>query len=131
MGKQNLKCIGKAYRYMKFIGIRRLFSTENEMQYNLIGAFWDEMSKEYGRGNLCGLGFNWKDNSIEYAIGLKEGLIAAANFEIDLPDKWDSVYGRTEKLADIYNDIYRDGALLYEIEEFDDEGNCQIKYYRR
>ncbi len=116
---------------MKFIGIRRLFSTENEMQYDAIGAFWDEMSKEYGRGNLRGLGFGWKDNSIEYAIGLKKGLIADANFEIDLPDKWNSVYGRTEELADVYNDIYKDGVLLYEIEEFDDEGNCQIKYYRR
>lgn len=52
-------------------------------------------------------------------------------YEIDLPDEWNSVYGRIEELADIYNDIYKDGALFYEIEEFDDEGNCQINYYRR
>ena len=51
---------------MKFVGIRRVFSTENEEQYITIGAFWDEM----------------------------------------------------------------DGPLLYEIEEFDDKGNCKIRYCR-
>lgn len=41
---------------MKFIGIRKVFSTKNEEQYSTIGAFWDEMSAIYGRENLMGLG---------------------------------------------------------------------------
>ena len=28
--------------YMKFTGIRRTFSTQNEEQYTTIGAFWDD-----------------------------------------------------------------------------------------
>ena len=35
-----------------------------------------------------------------------------------------------EQKSKIYGDIYKDGVLLYEIEEFDDEGNCQIRYCR-
>ena len=53
---------------MKFIGIKRTFSTENDAQYQTIGAFWDEMSAAYGREKLMGLGFGWTGNSIEYAI---------------------------------------------------------------
>lgn len=71
---------------MKFAGIKRIFSTRNKQQYATIGAFWDEMTKLYGRDNLMGLGCNWSDDSIEYAIALKKEQIAGANFEIDLPD---------------------------------------------
>ena len=48
---------------MKFVGIRRVFSTENEEQYVTIGAFWDELSDIYGRENLMGLGYNLNINS--------------------------------------------------------------------
>ncbi len=51
---------------MKFIGIRRVFSTQNEEQYSTIGAFWDEMSKLHGIENIMGLGCNWTDKSIAY-----------------------------------------------------------------
>ena len=115
---------------MKFSGVKRVFSTENQLQYSTIGAFWDEMSSKYGRENLMGLGCNWTENSIEYAIALKNGRIKNANYEIDLPDEWYTVCGRTEELESIYNNIYKDGVLLYEIEEFDDDGNCRIKYCR-
>ena len=115
---------------MKFVGIRRVFSTENEEQYATIGAFWDEMSKKYGRENLMGLGCNWTNNSIEYVMALKDGLIVGKNYEIDLPDEWITVNGRTDELSMIYDEIYKDGPLLYEIEEFDDNGNCMIKYCR-
>lgn len=30
----------------------------------------------------------------------------------------------------LYARIYQKGALLYEIETFDDSGNCCIAYYR-
>lgn len=115
---------------MKFIGIRRVFSTQNDEQYNTIGAFWDEMSKVYGRDRLMGLGCNWTESSIEYVMALKEGIIAGANYEIELPDAWTIAEGRTKNLAAIYDEIYKAGVLLYEIEEFDDEGNCKIRYCR-
>lgn len=115
---------------MKFIGIRRVFSTQNSAQYITIGEFWDEMSALYGRENLMGLGCNWTENSIEYVIALKDGVIADANYEIALPDEWITVRGKTEELSMIYDEIYKAGLLLYEIEEFDDNGNCRIRYCR-
>lgn len=115
---------------MKFIGIRRTFSTQNEEQYANIGLFWDEMSKRYGRNNLMGLGCNWGEDSIEYVIALKKGIIAGSNFEINLPEQWNIVSGKTKQLNLIYEQIYKDVPLLYEIEEFDDDGNCQIRYCR-
>ena len=53
---------------MLFKGIGRTFSTENDQQYETIGAFWDELAAKYGRVNLQGLGYgsgtdsgSWKD----------------------------------------------------------------------
>lgn len=115
---------------MKFVGIKRVFSTNNEEQYTTIGAFWDEMSKVYGRENLMGLGCNWTEDSIEYVMALKDGEIADANYEILLPDKWTMICGKTDELSAIYDEIYKEGSLLYEIEEFDDNGNCRIRYCR-
>jgi len=115
---------------MRFVGIRRVFSTENEEQYITIGAFWDELSIVYGRENLMGLGCNWTRDSIEYVMALKDGVIADADYEINLPNDWIEVCGKTEKLSVIYNEIYKEGPLLYEIEEFDDKGNCRIRYCR-
>ena len=115
---------------MKFIGIRRVFSTENEEQYETIGAFWDEMSNIYGREKLMGLGCNWTSDSIEYVMALKDGAIADADYEIILPDEWILICGKTENLSAIYDGIYKDGPILYEIEEFDDKGNCRIRYCR-
>ncbi len=115
---------------MKFVGIKRVFSTKNEGQYATIGAFWNEMSAKYGVDNLMGLGCNWTDNSIEYVIGLKNGTIPEADYEINLPDQWIIACGKTENLSQIYDEIYKDGALLYEIEEFDQNGNCRIRYCR-
>ena len=96
---------------MKFIGIRKVFSTKNEEQYSTIGAFWDEMSAIYGRENLMGLGCNWTSDSIEYVMALKNGIIEGADYEIELPDEWKTVRGRTEELGKIYGDIYKDGVL--------------------
>ncbi len=47
-----------------------------------------------------------------------------------LPDEgWKCVSGRTEKLGEIYREIYKNGSLMYEIEMFDDEEKmiCHIK----
>ena len=116
---------------MVFNGITRTFSTINDDQYNTIGAFWDEMSELYGMENLRGLGYKWTNNTIEYAIGLKEGIIPNANCDINLPDSnWTIVKGDTDRLPLIYNEIYKNGPLKYEIETFDDNGKCEIWYYR-
>lgn len=115
---------------MKYTGIRRVFSTENDGQYETIGSFWEEMSAKYGIRNLMGLGCNWGTASIEYVMALKEGILDGADFEIELPDEWTEVTGETDRLSEIYDEIYRDGPLLYEIEEFDETGKCRIRYCR-
>jgi len=116
---------------MEFKGISKTFSTVGEKQYETIGAFWDEMSRIYGREKLRGLGYNWTETSIEYVIGLIDGDIEGFNITVILPDEgWISVSGRTGKLGEMYGEIYKDGPLLYEIEMFDDEGKCMVMYRR-
>ncbi len=116
---------------MVFKGISRIFSLADEEQYDTIGQFWDEMSSIYGLENLQGLGYNWQDNKISYAIGLKNDCINAHNLSIRLPsDGWITVKGRTDCLKQLYDEIYKGGPLKYEIEEFYEDGSCEIKYYR-
>ena len=119
---------------MEFTGYSRVFSTENAQQYDTIGAFWDEMASRFGRGNLRGLGFNWTDGAIEYVIGLKDGCISpglplagAVYKSIVLPDEgWLEYAGRTEALDQLYDEIYKEGPLSYEIETFGEDGACQV-----
>ena len=116
---------------MIFCGITKDFCLTNEQQYDTIGLFWDELASLYGLENLQGLGYNWKDNKISYAIGLKSGCIKGCNFHIELPDKdWITTKGKTDNLKQIYDEIYKDGVLQYEIETFDENGNCEIRYRR-
>ncbi len=107
---------------MLFRGISKKFSLTNEEQYNTIGEFWDDMTKIYGLENLQGVG---------YPIGLKEGDIKDYNIQLELPDdNWIEVRGKTENLKELYDEIYKNGPLKYEIEPFDEKDNCIIKYYR-
>lgn len=116
---------------MKFVGISKVFSTIDNQQIETIGAFWDELSKKYGRSKLRGLGYNWTDDSIEYVIGLKEGKIEYANCSVTLPDEgWLTVRGKTSDLGKLYEQIYLSGSLQYEIEIFFEHDECEIKYYR-
>lgn len=116
---------------MTFHGIVKEFCLSNEQQYDTIGKFWDEMAMLYGLENLQGLGFNWKENKISYAIGLKTGCIKGCNFRIELPDhNWITVKGKTDNLKQLYDEIYKGGILQYEIETFYENGNCEISYYR-
>ena len=47
------------------------------------------------------------------------------------PDSgWIAVKGKTAELGLIYQEIYAKGILTYEIESFNDEGECEILYYR-
>ena len=117
---------------MVFKGISKTFSLLNEKQYDTIGAFWDEMSDIYGLENLVGLGYKWHNGKIDYAIGLKNGEIDGCNLTITLPDDdWVEVRGKTDNLKQIYDEIYKNGALTFEIESFYNNGDCIIKYYRK
>ena len=116
---------------MIFFGISKNFSLVGEDQYNTIGKFWDDMAEIYGLENLRGLGYRWENDIISYAIGLKNGRINGYNISIELPDDgWTCVSGKTEFLKEIYDEIYKDGRLTYEIEIFYENGDCNIKYYR-
>ena len=119
---------------MVFCGLSKVFSTDNQRQYESIGAFWDLMSERYGRENLRGLGWNWTENTITYLIGLKEGCLPsdvrypdAEYRQIYLPDQgWIHFTGRTEDLSQLYAEIYADGILKYEIEQFYENGDCEV-----
>jgi predicted transcriptional regulator YdeE len=81
--------------------------------------------------NLQGLGYKWDGNTISYAIGLKNEDIQEYNLSIELPvSGWITVEGETDHLKEIYEEIYKEGQLKYEIETFYENGKCQIKYYR-
>ncbi|MCI9406293.1 MAG: hypothetical protein HFK04_05200 [Oscillospiraceae bacterium] len=119
---------------MLFTGYGQKFSTRNAVQYDAIGAFWDRMSERFGRENLRGLGFGWTEDTIEYVIGPKEGDMdpslgceGAVYRQISLPDDgWIRYTGRTENLPELYDEIYKDGPLLYEIETFGEDSGCEI-----
>ena len=116
---------------MVFYGISKVFALANEQQYETIGQFWDELAILYGLENLRGLGYRWEKGEISYAIGLKNGLIEGYNVRIVLPDDgWVNVRGETECLKNIYDEIYKNGRLQYEIETFCENGMCEIQYYR-
>lgn len=124
---------------MVFCGIGMVFSTKDEMQYRSIGEFWDTLSKRYGRENLQGLGFGWTEDTITYVIGLKQGILedaccfpGAHPMEVMLPDSgWMQFSGRTEQLPQLYDRIYLEGPLLYEIESFSEDGSCAIRVIRK
>ena len=116
---------------MLFKGISRKFLLTDEKQYDTIGCFWDEMTSIYGLENLYGLGYKWYNNEIYYAIGLKNKDIDNYDFIMELPDDgWKCVIGLTDELKNIYDEIYLDGSLKYEIEMFFNDGKCKIYYLR-
>ncbi len=117
---------------MVFNGISRVFNLTNEQQYDTIGQFWDEMAKLYGLENLRGLGYAWQGDDLFYAIGLKNGDIEGCNVRVPLPDDgWETVKGQTDCLKQMYDEIYQNGRLQYEIEMFYEDGTCAINYYRK
>ena len=116
---------------MIFKGISKVIDLTNEQQYDTIGQFWAELAALYGLENLRGLGYAWQGNALFYAIGLKDGEIDDYNVCISLPDGgWETVTGQTSHLKTIYDEIYQNGRLQYEIEIFYEDGTCEINYYR-
>lgn len=123
---------------MLFCGLSKVFSTIGDGQYEAIGAFWDAMSARFGRENLRGLGYGWTENTITYVIGLKNGNLppdvqypGASHQMIELPDGgWLHFAGRTEALSQLYAEIYADSVLAYEIEQFYEDGDCEVLVIR-
>ena len=116
---------------MVFNGISRIFSLTDAQQFETIGQFWDSMAMLYGLENLRGLGYHWTNNTITYAIGLKNGDIPGYNASVLLPDDgWITVNGETNCLKELYDEIYKGGRLQFEIETFYENGTCEIRYYR-
>jgi len=127
---------------MIFKGVRIRFDCRNNEQYSKIGEFWTYMRTEYPDYSLKGVGYNWNNDSFDYCIGdfstldfdmdkVKECYPNPDYVEITLPDnEWQVYYGRTEKLSDLYDEIYKNGALDYEIEEFFTNGDCKISICR-
>lgn len=123
---------------MHFYGLSKVFPTKDDGQYEAIGEFWDFMAARYGRENLLGLGYNWTDSTITYAIGLRHGKLnpeisypGAAFQDIALPDcSWERRAGKTEQLSQLYEQIYSDGALRFEIEAFREDGSCEVHFIR-
>lgn len=125
-----------------FRGAALRFSTEGDGQYEEIGRFWDFCAGIYGLENLRGLGYNWNSSYIEYAMGLKNGdspgmeLIKkeygnAVYKEILLPGEgWQDFQGHRDRLSDLYKEIYEDGPLLFETEEFNENGTCRVSVCR-
>ena len=127
---------------MVFRGVSLKFSTKDEVQYEAIGQFWDYLSTLYPRESLRGLGFNWTANQIEYVIGrrdnapvkpeeIRKRYPGAVVKEILLPEKgWQVCNGSTDRLSELYEEIYKEGALTYEIETFCEDGSCQVAVCR-
>ena len=62
---------------------------------------------------------------------MNDGEIDGADRTVELPDAgWITVRGKTADLGEIYEKIYQEGRLKYEIERFTDSGDCEIMYCR-
>lgn len=126
---------------MIFKGYVMTFSTVGEKQYETIGKIWDLMSNLYGISNIRGLGYGWTDSSITYCFGFKEELSDDVYLErletvnelsqkpfrfnkIEIPDSdWKEFNGTVNTIPEVYDEVYKDGNLDFEIETFDEEGN--------
>jgi GrpB-like predicted nucleotidyltransferase (UPF0157 family)/nitroreductase len=128
---------------MIFKGIEIRFICKNNEQYETIGAFWDYMKRIFPDKQLRGLGYNWSDDCLSYVIGdynqtlifntkeITQQYPSAKYMEIMLPDDgWQTYSCRIEKLGYLYEEIYKDGALDYEIEEIHANGDCKISIIR-
>lgn len=130
---------------MKYCGYQIRVSCAAWEQVDILGDFWDFIIERLGRGDIVGLGYGWKDNYFNYAIGViddaetlakiqeidfGEGGFAPEYVEVELPaeSEWVEYTGKTEKLREIYEkqiDCYN-RKYDYELEYFDDAGNARI-----
>ncbi|GHV41408.1 hypothetical protein FACS189490_08270 [Clostridia bacterium] len=128
---------------MIFRGIQIRFNCGSNEQYENIGRFWDYMTALYPSNRLKGIGHNWNDDALDYAIGsfdepldfdmedIARRYPEAAFVELHLPDAdWQIYHCRVEHLARLYAEIYKDGSLDFEIEAFEPDGSCTVSVWR-
>ena len=128
---------------MIFKGIKIRFDCTNNQQYKTIGEFWKYMIGMYPNDTLKGVGCNWYDDCLDYIIGdfaithnydmriITDYYPNAEYVEINLPDEgWQIYHCELDELSNLYEEIYKDGALEYEIEEIKSDGNCVISIIR-
>ena len=128
---------------MIFNGIKIRFDCKNNQQYKTIGNFWEYMRSSYPNYILKGVGCNWHDDCMDYIIGdfspsnhydmdvITKKYPTAEYIEINLPDEgWRVYHCRLSELSKLYEEIYTDGVLKYEIEEMKLDGNCVISIIR-
>jgi len=125
---------------MIFKGIRIKVSCSNWEQIKILGEFWDEITSKIDINKLVGVGFGWDRDCFDYAIGLIDSfdeLEIIKNFNIDdseyiemnLPDiGWETRTGKISDIQRIYEEEFDcyNIKFKYEIERFDDKGNCKI-----
>lgn len=129
---------------MIFKGIKVTFSTENGRQYIDIAKFWDAMEKYYDVDRLSGLGLNWTKNTMDYIIGFRDNSMTnevlkvikpyytSAEYVIKLlPNRdWKKYKGHVSKIKEKYSEIWKAGAVKFEIETFDKDGNMKLLIHR-
>jgi len=129
---------------MIFKGIKVTFSTENGRQYIDIAKFWDTMEKHYDVDRLSGLGLNWTKNTMDYIIGFRDNSMTnevlkvikpyytSAEYVIKLlPNRdWKKYKGHVSKIKETYSEIWKAGAVKFEIETFDKDGNMELLIHR-
>jgi hypothetical protein len=128
---------------MDFKGIQIRFYCKNGEQYKSIGLFLKYMSEMYHKNALKGVGYNWHVDSFDYIIWNVDERMAfdtaailkqyptSKYITLRLPDEgWQIYQCSIDNLENLYGEIYKDGALDYEIEEFDSNGNCKISVLR-
>jgi len=123
-------------------GIQIRFDCANGEQFEAIGAFWDAMRVLFPDRTLSGVGYGWENDTLCYLIGTEDGLPAgtetigqqfpdAEYTVLHLPDDgWKRYTATADTLDVLYEEIYRDGPLTYEIERFDADGRAEIRTLR-
>ena len=129
---------------MTVYGVQVEFRCADGEQYEAIGAFWDAMRLCCTDIPLLGVGFAWRNDTLQYLIGTESGVpentaekIAAqfpgaVSAELRLPDSgWKTYTATADTLDELYGEIYRDGPLDYEIEEIKADGSAVIRIWRK
>lgn len=130
---------------MKYRGYQLTVSCAAWEQLERLGEFWDYVAEKTGMEKIVGLGYGWKDDQFNYAVGViddeetlaklraidfENGGFAPKYIEIELPEmgEWTEYTGEAKKLREIYEtqiDCY-DRKYDYELEFFDSAGNVKI-----
>ena len=129
---------------MTVCGVQIRFACKNGEQFEAIGRFWDRMRALCPDKSLLGVGFSWENDTLCYLIGTENGVPehaaemlsdefpGAVSAALLLPDEgWRTYTATADTLDRLYTEIYRDGPLDYEIEQFDADSRAVVRVYRK